>query len=107
MDDEDNHRQVPLLRRRGFVFDRELLSVSILSSDVSMASRDFAGNAPINARHPELYRRLLFRQRGRRFSISKARPALPIFIRCHSRFRISRIELVYSLPPHIYKVIRS
>jgi hypothetical protein len=38
MDDEDNHRQVPLLRRRGFVFDRELLSVSILSSDVSMAS---------------------------------------------------------------------
>jgi hypothetical protein len=32
---------------------------------------------------------------------------LPNFIRCHSRFRISRIELVYSLPPHIYKCIGS
>jgi hypothetical protein len=29
--------------------------------------------------------------------------ALQIFIRCHSRFRISRMELVYSLPPHIHK----
>ena len=32
---------------------------------------------------------------------------LPIFIRCHSRFRISRIGLVHSLPPHIHKGSRS
>jgi hypothetical protein len=32
---------------------------------------------------------------------------LPSFIRCHSRFRISRMEVVYSLPPHGYKCIRS
>ena len=33
--------------------------------------------------------------------------SLLIFIRRHSRFRISRIEFVYSLPPHAYKSIGS
>ena len=39
--------------------------------------------------------------------IPVACPGLPNFIRCHSRFRISRIELVYPLPPHTYKCIGS
>src|ERR1700733_3629947 len=37
----------------------------------------------------------------------RAARGLANFIRCHSRFRISRMEMVYSLPPHIYKRIGS
>jgi hypothetical protein len=37
----------------------------------------------------------------------KGEAGLPIVIRCHSGFRISRIELVHSLPPHGYKCIGS
>ena len=37
----------------------------------------------------------------------RAARGLANFIRCHSGFRISRIELVYSLPPHGYKRIGS
>ena len=37
----------------------------------------------------------------------KGEAGLPIVIRCDSGFRISRIELVHSLPPHGYKCIRS
>ena len=37
----------------------------------------------------------------------KGEAGLSIVIRCHSGFRISRIELVHSLPPHGYKCIGS
>ena len=43
---------------------------------------------------------------GPRFLV-KGEAGLPIVIRCHSGFRISRIELVHSLPPHGYKCIGS
>ena len=44
---------------------------------------------------------------GARVFYVKGEAGLPIVIRCHSGFRISRIELVHSLPPHGYKCIGS
>ena len=58
----------------------------------------FEGRRVLKFADPDIAKHGLDRSRGQ---------VLPTFIRCHSRFRISRMEVVYSLPPHGYKCIGS
>ncbi len=94
---------VSMARRRRYQYAAGFISSRAISDCRNHAVSGLASNPTrclIRCRHISKFPRW-----GRREE--RAVPGLPMFIRCHSRFRISRIELVYSLPPHIYKCIGS